>query len=194
MTKRITFFFCLFFLVMLAFTKASAQELTDSVILDLGRPVLFQRGAAVISPEDLIWIKDTLRHQLEDSDLLRLYVRSGASPEGQRANNERLSKNRFAAVNKFLSQYDIPADKVSVETITEDYPMLHALMKRANDKDLRTLDSLVQKCGTNEAALKHELIVYQGGALWQRLYREYFPALRAVRMMLIRADAVERKI
>ena len=194
MTKRITFFFCLFFLVMLAFTKASAQELTDSVILDLGRPVLFQRGAAVISPEDLIWIKDTLRHQLEDSDLLRLYVRAGASPEGQRANNERLSKNRFAAVNKFLSQYDIPADKVSVETITEDYPMLHALMKRANDKDLRALDSLVQKCGTNEAALKHELIVYQGGALWQRLYREYFPALRAVRLVLFRADAVERKI
>lgn len=192
--KRITLLFSLTILAALSFLKAGAQELTDSLVLELGRPVIFERGRTVISPEDKAWIQDSLKAQLSDSTLLRLYVRAAASPEGYRENNERLSKNRFYAVNKFLKEYGIPADKVSVQTVTEDYDLLRAMMARANDADLHIMDSLMEKCGGNEVKLKHELIVYNKGTMWRRLYKQYFPELRAVRLVLFRGDAVEKKM
>lgn len=161
-----------------------AQQLDESAVLEQSRPIVFVVNKANISQKDLKWITDTLKHELDESDLMKVYARAAASPEGPLNNNIRLSKERYAAVVRYLRQFGIKESQISSEVIAEDYKLLRAMLLRTNDKAYTAVDSLMNKYGDDEAALKSALQRQDNGRLWQYLVREYFPELRAVRLVL----------
>ena len=122
--------------------------------------------------------------------LLRIWMSGAASPDGSYASNVRLSRERAKSLLAFLNtQLDTPVD-ASVITIkdhdVEGYRMLLWLMRRASDPAYGEVSRLVDAFladGSNEE-LKRRLMALHGGALWQRLLRDYFPQLRAARIML----------
>ena len=162
-----------------------AQVVNDSVILEDARPVVFEVNKTLISEEDIKWITDTLKNELQKSELMMVYARAAASPEGPYLNNVRLSKERYAAMEKYLSRFGIPKDRVVKDIIAEDYQLVRAMLRRDNDAEYPVLDSIMTKYGKNEASLKAALQKYNGGKLWKRLLKDYYPKLRAVRLILL---------
>lgn len=116
-------------------------------------------------------------------------VRGGASPEGPYWNNVRLSVGRAQALIDSLARYvDIPKDYVVKETVAEDYPYLVQLMAEAGDPDAEIVRAIVERYAHNrpelrDAAIKAALQQTRGGALWNRIYRTYYPKLRAARVV-----------
>ncbi len=142
---------------------------------------------------------DSLLHRLEQQlfpiinynglKLTRLVLRGTASPEGPYANNRRLSHMRAQTLKDFLrARLTVPVEDsvLEVETVAEDYDLLCAMMRRAGDPDLSTVENLVRRhVPRNEFTLmKRRMRQLQGGRLWQRLLRDYFPELRAARLVL----------
>ena len=121
--------------------------------------------------------------------LLRIMLRGAASPEGPFLNNKRLGERRAKALFDFLnSQLDKPLseDVLNKRVDIEDYQSLCIMMRRASDPDYKEVEQL---CNTylpqgHYSQLKRQLQRLQGGRLWRRLLREYFPQLRASRLVL----------
>ena len=122
--------------------------------------------------------------------LRRLIVRGAASPEGATFTNELLGRRRSEELSLFLrARLHIPADEKSyaTEVVTEDFGLLSLMMERAGDPDADTVRSLYNQYPTKgeRPILKRKLQQVQGGRLWYHLYRNYFPELRAARMILV---------
>ena len=165
----------------------------DEEFLDQAGKVVF-----VVNRYDR-YTNDSLLHTLEtqilprinqDSlKLVRLVVRGAASPEGPIANNRMLGSRRVEALASFLrARLSVPVDEQSftTEAVTEDYRLLLAMMRRAGDADLAIVQEICDQYLPNNdyALLKSALQRQQGGRLWRRLLREYFPELRAARVVL----------
>lgn len=71
------------------------------------------------------------------------------------------------------------------DVVDEDYPMLLFLMKTSADPDFGVVDSLYSHYLDDLPAMKTALKKENHGRLWKRLLRDYFPKLRAVRLMAI---------
>ena len=164
----------------------NAQTVPDSVFYQNSRPIIFSINRTDIRPADRLWISDSLKPAL-DSLGTNGYVlaRSAASPEGPTPNNQRLALARRDAANNALRKLGFDTDRIKYKVVTEDYDMLLVLMKTHQDQDLHVVDSLMKRYSNSDAALKAALQKYNGGKLWTRLLREYFPQLRATRMMLV---------
>lgn len=125
----------------------------------------------------------------EGMHLEKVIMRGAASPEGPLSWNTTLGRRRVEALFNFINaRTKLPADKGALEQIDEpeDYQYLVKMMHDANDKDANFVDSLVKKYyRTDIAKLKRELQVAQGRQLWRRLLKEYFPQLRAARVVLV---------
>ncbi len=172
---------------------ASLIRMSDDDILDHAGKVVFR-----VNRFD-VFTNDSLLHLLANEilpkvnrdslRLVRLVLRGAASPEGPYANNLRLSKQRAQTLVDFLrARLSVPVDEsvLSVETVAEDYYLLCALMRRANDPDHWVVNNLVQHHVPHYqfTLLKQRLQRLQHGRLWPRLLREYFPELRAARLVL----------
>jgi len=172
---------------------ATLIRMSDDDILDHAGKVVFR-----VNRFD-VFTNDSLLHLLADEilpkvnrdslRLVRLVLRGAASPEGPYANNLRLSKQRAQTLVDFLrARLSVPVDEsvLSVETVAEDYYLLCALMRRANDPDHWVVNNLVQHHVPHYqfTLLKQRLQRLQHGRLWPRLLREYFPELRAARLVL----------
>lgn len=173
-------------ILLLSPASVSAQAVSDSVFYRKSRPVIFRVNRTEIKPADRIWITDSLKPAL-DSLGQNGYVlaRSAASPEGPTPNNRRLAIGRRDAANNILRKLGFDTDRIKYKVVTEDYDMLLVMMKIRQDKDVHVVDSLMKRYSTSDAALKVALQTCQGGKLWTRLLREYYPQLRATRMMLV---------
>ena len=143
---------------------------------------------------------DTLLHLLEkeilpriNKDSLRLrriFIRGAASPEGPVPNNRMLVRRRAETLTSFLRAHlSVPVDDESFasEVVTEDYNLLLVMMERANDPAAGIVRSLCEKHLPNYeyTILKNKLKLLQGGILWNHLLKEYFPELRAARLVLV---------
>lgn len=173
---------------------ADLVQLTDEDFLDRAGKIIFR-----VNRYDA-FTNDSLLKELEEvviprinSDSLRLVkmvLRGAASPEGPVPNNRMLGRRRAETLAIFLrARLSVPVeDKTfTAETVTEDYRLLCAMMLRAADKDLATVKKL---CDYHlpryeYTILKRKLMALQGGRLWKRLLKEYFPELRAARLILI---------
>lgn len=136
-------------------------------------------------------IKETVIPQLrrDSLQLLKVLLRGAASPEGPYRFNQFLGKNRAATLLDFLSSefgQPVGEDMLFSQNDIEDYRSLCIMMQRANDPDYETVQRLVYTYLPvgKYALLKTKLRQAQGGRLWRRIYREYYPQLRAARFML----------
>lgn len=83
--------------------------------------------------------------------------------------------------------FPVRDDKFKFDVDIEDYSTLCLLMKRADDPDYDFVKSLVDRCQANGqmAQVKRELQTARKGQLWRRLLKDYFPDLRAARIVLV---------
>lgn len=156
----------------------------DSLFVRNARPVIFVVDKTYIRPEDRQWITDSLKEVLKAlGDRGVILGRAAASPEGPRPNNTRLAHGRRKAADAILDSLGIDISRIHYDVVPEDYDLLCVLMQMQHDADYALVDSIVRAHRHNHAALKADLRRRQLGALWQRLLHDYFPRLRAVRLM-----------
>lgn len=173
--------------------NASLVRLSDEVFLEEAGKLVFR-----VNRYD-VFTNDSLLQELEnviipqinrDSlRLCRMVVRGAASPEGPVPNNRMLGRRRVETLASFLrARLSVPVDEknFTTEAVTEDYSLLLAMMRRAADPDLAIVQQLCDRHlpRYEYTLLKRSLKRVQGGALWQRLLKEYFPELRAARVVL----------
>lgn len=173
--------------------KAAAQvTTTDSLFIQRSRPIIFIVNKIDISDQDRAWITGTLIPELQAlGDRGIVLGRATASPEGPTPNNRRLARERRASMDALLGSYGIRTDRIRYDVVTEDYPLLHALMRLGHDPRYEEVDSLMRRYRGNDARLKEAMKRHDGGRLWQYVLREYFPKLRAVRIMAIDQTLVD---
>lgn len=143
-------------------------------------------------PENNAWLRE-LQNKVEPwarehgLELKYIELRGAASPEGPLDWNTRLATKRSASLRDTLRTiFAVNYDLVSPTTPQhpEDYSALIYQMRKKNDPDLALVEGIVKQYDDDRAALKKELQTQGGGRLWRRLLREYFPNIRAARVVL----------
>lgn len=177
-------------LLVLAWTTPAnlyAQEYeVDSVFVKQSRPIIFVVNRTEISRDDERWITDSLKPALEKLGERGIIIgRAAASPEGPTPNNQRLANGRRAAADRVLASLGIDVSRVNYDVVTEDYPLLRIMMRMNDDPDYVFVDSLMQRYVLDPTLLKRKMMTARDGQLWKRLLKEYYPRLRAVRIMPI---------
>lgn len=166
-------------------------NLTDEEFFDIAGKVIFP-----INKWDLPK-RDSLIMQLRDEvfplinrdslELVYMMLRGAASPEGPTRWNKVLGEKRAETLLNFVKQsLTVPTDEnFEMEIDVEDYKTLCIMMRRMGDKDYGYVqamcDQYLPKGQTDK--LKTVLRRARQGTLWLRLFREYFPRLRAARVV-----------
>ncbi|MCQ2257137.1 MAG: DUF3575 domain-containing protein [Bacteroidaceae bacterium] len=170
---------------MVVAVKATAQIMPDSMFLKNSRPVIFKVNKTYVQKNDSIWIVDSLLPALKAVGPTGVLVgRSAASPEGPFLNNVRLAKGRRDSAFKYLKANGFDVTKILFNAIPEDYVLLKYMMKQANDPDYERVRQLVDEYDGKYDIIKSRLQKLDGGKLWDRLLKQYYPELRAVRIMV----------
>jgi len=173
---------------------ASLVRLSDEEFLDKAGKVVFKVNTYdTFTNDSLLQLleKEIIPRINKDSlRLRRLIVRGAASPEGAVPNNRMLSRRRTETLTSFLRAHlSVPVDEQSftTEVVSEDYRLLLVMMQRANDPALGIVRSLCDRHlpRYEYTILKRKLQQLQGGILWRHLFKEYFPELRAARVVLV---------
>lgn len=127
----------------------------------------------------------------------RILVSSGASPEGPHAVNERLSKDRAAAIINFLKEHtDLSDSSIIVHSSGVDWEGLAALVKNSDevpDKDsvLAIINS--KEYGSDDIARRKAIETFREGRAYRWMYGNLFPYLRhsSVSIAYLRISGVE---
>lgn len=170
-------------------------EIEDSVFYRITRPVVFQVNKWELSDNNA-FLKE-LKEQVfpyvvsKGWRLCKIEVRGAASPEGPWGWNQTLGTNRAAVLkNKILSmlpEFAHPkTSDVVVNHLVEDYPYLVYMLKEAGDPAYELVKQIVADNAGNDVNTKLALqrVTGEHAGLWARLKRDYFPALRAARVLL----------
>ncbi len=172
--------------------KDSSISISDSSFYNISKKIIFPVSKYII-PEN-----STFRHEfLSDiqpylsSNSYRLesvMLRGAASPEGPYGWNQTLSRMRAKSILDIINSSSSLATSGNVLTkeVAEDYVYLLLLMRERNDKDYALVEDIVnQYLHTDQLRLKEELQRALNGKLWKRLLKEYFPAMRTARIVLV---------
>lgn len=179
------------FIVVSSDTVTTPPTFTDRQFKDAATAVYFKVNKSVIQSDDAFFrlYEDEILPRINSQhlQLRKIYVRGAASPEGPYNNNVRLGRERSKALLKALQDgltHQYVAVDQQVSAITEDYGFLCLLMEEAGDPDYDKVKTIYDECGGDEPCCKERLMKADGGRLWKRLLKEYFPKLRAARMIL----------
>ena len=168
---------------------SSLQSLSDDELWEKAAMVKFPVGSAYIPYSDPGFckvVKAVENLKANNYDVSRLLViRGSASPEGGEKNNARLAHQRAKALVKVLSKYiPLPDSLVEERYIKEDYVGLRRLMEEKPTAYSQQVLSILKKYKDQDAQVKQALQRLNGGKTWRLLLRDYFPELRASRLVL----------
>lgn len=171
-------------------TKHLYIDTEDDIIRTVRGSVVFRVNRTEIDP-DAAFVK-LLREELlrdveaQHLELYRIDVRGAASPEGPIKNNERLARGRTRVLVDTITSIlpSVTADLMNSASVTEDYEYLVQMMAEANDPDTELVRSICEKWKHSIPDLKWSLFTAKKRTLWPRLLKEYFPQLRATRVIL----------
>lgn len=168
-----------------------APTFSDEDFYKTSSCILFDINQAVISDDDPFiqqYRRDALPYvNMLHLQLRKIYIRGAASPDGPYDYNRRLAEKRSKAlIGKLYDglEYQYLETDVEISSVTEDYGYLAILMKEADDPDYELVQQIYDECQNDDACCKSRLQAAQDGALWKRLLEEYFPQLRAARLIL----------
>lgn len=174
------------------------MQLSDSVFYKIARSVVFPVNKFNI-PEDSEFYNELMYQVIPDMNargyrLESITIRGAASPEGPYGWNCFLGKQRMKAlfdiIDKNMDEPSCP-DCLKKNDIPEDYIYLLYMMAENADKDYERVKSYVDRyLNVNVEVLKQRLMNLDGGALWKRLLKQYFPELRAARVVLFFRPAI----
>ena len=168
--------------------------LTDEQFFDQAGKIIFPVNKTALPQNDSLLSElstKVIPQMNKDSlELTRILLRGAASPEGPFWNNKSLGHGRANSLLEFLKknlQNPVSDDVLSSEIVVEDYRSLCLLMRRAGDPDYELVSKLCDTYLPNHCytLLKNRLMQVKDGKLWKRLLRQYFPQLRAARMILV---------
>ncbi len=167
---------------------SARMSLSDSELWEKSAVVRFPVGSAYIPYSD-----PGFRNVVKEVEKLKdgyevcclLVIRGSASPEGGVKNNTRLAHQRAKALVKVLSKYiPLPDSLVEERYINEDYAGLRRLMEEKPTAYSQQVLSILKKYKDQDAQAKQALQRLNGGKTWRLLLRDYFPELRASRLVL----------
>ncbi len=167
------------------------MELSDSLFYKISRKVIFPVNKYDI-PQNSPFRRELLGEILPYFDngkyiFEAMIVRGAASPEGPYEGNIKLSQlRREALLSLIRDNVKHPFDGVTqMKEMPEDYHYLLRLMRERNDADQQRVANVVERyADDNQQRLKGELMAMDEGRLWKRLLNEYFPKMRAARVVL----------
>lgn len=173
---------------------AGLVRLSDEDFLDKAGKVVFKINRYDVFTNDsllrLLESEIIPRINKDSLRLRRLIVRGASSPDGPVPNNRMLGRRRSETLTSFLrARLSVPVDEqnFSAEVVTEDYRLLLVMMERAGDPAVGIVRSLCDRHlpRYEYTILKNKLKQLQGGILWRHLLKDYFPELRAARVVLV---------
>ena len=166
--------------------KLSDEEFFDSagkVIFPINKWTLPKRDSLIMQLEKEVFPlinRDSL-------ELVYMMLRGAASPEGPTRWNKILGERRAETLLNFVKEnLVVPTQEdFDMEIDVEDYRTLCLMMRRMGDKDYGYVQAMCdQYLPKNQIdKLKSTLRSARQGTLWLRLFREYFPRLRAARIV-----------
>lgn len=145
----------------------------------------FQVNKSVILPDfrrnpvELAKINEALIEVVGDMDsqITAMFIEGFASPEGSYKNNDRLARERAAALRDYISnRYIMPVDLFTVKSTAEDWEGLKGLVESSEIAQKERVISIIdnsEEPDVKERSLK-KLSVYN------RLLKDFFPDLRRV--------------
>lgn len=179
------------FLIVTKDTVQTLPAMSDERFYEISTSVIFTVNKTEIRPDDPFFdlYRNEILPRINDGhlQLRKVFIRGAASPEGPYANNQRLGRGRSAALlaelQRGLGHQYIESD-LEISSVTEDYGYLCILMEKAGDPDYEFVKGIYDSCSGNELICKKKLMAARGGSLWRRMLKEYFPQLRAARLVL----------
>jgi len=173
-------------------SEQDSMKLTDEQFFDIAGKVIFPVNKWTLPKRDSLVMqleKEVFPLINRDSlELVYMMLRGAASPEGPTRFNKFLGEKRAETLLNFVkANLPVPVDEnFDMEIDVEDYRTLCLMMRRMGDKDYGYVQTLCdQYIPKNQIdKLKIALRGARQGTLWYRLFREYFPRLRAARIVL----------
>lgn len=167
-------------------------QLSDSAFYKIARSVVFPVNIWTL-PENNEFYRELIDHVIPEANarglmLEAISIRGAASPEGPLAWNRFLGKHRMLTLFNIIDSKMLKPscmDCLYQEDVPEDYVYLLRMMKEANDPDYELVRAVVVRYLDDDVVeLKRRLQTYNRGILWRRLLKEYYPELRAARVVL----------
>ena len=152
--------------------------------------ILFHVNQTTIAPNNAFLAE--LRNEIlplmksQNLELYHIDVRGAASPEGPVENNRRLATGRANVLRDSITNIlpSATGDIIQLSSVTEDYELLIHYMEEAGDPDAALVRQLVDKWSHSPKDLKWALFTAKKRTLWKKLLNDYFPQLRATRLIL----------
>ena len=195
----------LLFLSVVASMHAMTEIITvQDTILEQSKDSLqiyFRQGKTLWAPEymdndrrlrEFVERFRELRRSQVMSKISKIYIVSGASPEGSYALNRRLSDGRAERIRNVLKQYiSLPDSVIVTDSRGVNWKDLYTKVEASNmqyrDEVLDIIQNtpeLDQSKGYNYELRKKTLEKLHGGAPYRYMYKEMFPELRIFNLQI----------
>ena len=164
------------------------KQLTDDQLWQRAAVVKFPVGSAYIPYSDpgfrrIVKAMESIKDSCVVSRLL--VIRGSASPEGGALNNSRLAHRRARALVNVISKYiPLPDSLVEERYVNEDFIGLKRLLTKKPAPYYKKVSDIITQYQGDDAKTKQALQQLDGGKVWLQLLRDYFPDLRASRIVL----------
>ena len=167
---------------------SAVVRLSDGQLLQRGAIVRFKVNRAEIPQGDKGYseLVEAVKDASKRFDICRmLIIRGSASPEGSYRNNASLAHRRAKALAQSLSPYiAIPDSLVEERYVNEDYDGLRQLLSASDAPYKNRVIAVIDKYKSNPQRTKQALRSLSQGRVWRALLTNYFPQLRASRVVL----------
>ncbi|MDO5130069.1 MAG: DUF3575 domain-containing protein [Prevotellaceae bacterium] len=167
---------------------AKPFSVSDSSLWEKALPIYFKVNRTEIRPGDqnLENLTEVLKKTGEEYSLCKLMIiRSSASPEGGYKNNVRLAHRRAKALLDSLKRHIvIPDSTVEERYMHEDYEGLRRMLLKSDAPFRDKAISIIEKNRGNDSETKRQLMNLDAGRTWKVLLRDYYPSLRAARILI----------
>ena len=172
-------------------SERDSLKLSDEEFFDIAGKVIFPINKWTLPKRDSLVMqleKEVFPLINRDSlELVYMMLRGAASPEGPTHFNKYLGEKRVETLLNFIKKnIPVPTDEsFDMEIDIEDYRTLCLMMRRMGDKDYGYVQAMCDQYLPKKQIdkLKATLRGARQGKLWLRLFREYFPRLRAARIV-----------
>lgn len=168
--------------------NSTVVSLTDGQLLQRGAVVRFKVNRAELPQGDKGYAElvNAVQNVSKNFDICRmLVIRGSASPEGSYQNNVSLAHRRAKALAESLSPYiSIPDSLIEERYVNEDYEGLRQLLSASDAPYKNRVIAVIDKYKGNAQRTKQALRSLSQGRVWRALLTDYFPQLRASRVVL----------
>ena len=163
-------------------------NINDSCLWEMAYPIYFKVNKAEISRKDphFIDVVKSLKGLGKQFSLCKLIlIRSSSSPEGGYTLNERLAHRRARALVDSLKRHIvIPDSTIEERYMHEDYEGLRRMLLKSKASYRDKVVGIIESNRGDDKEIKRRLMELEAGKIWKSLLRDFYPRLRAARILI----------